>query len=485
MANSTTSGPKRQDTLLTFKISTLIEHATVVLRILTPILLIFPDYDNFPAEGGLLAPYARALPIDRIGATGILAAARRVDTQRAAHASEPRGTMSRKLAALTASVVSIVLLSAATAIAAPSLTLSTGPDPAESITTQIIASGTTTNGETVLSATYKASGGQGCGSNYSADGGETIFSDRRVEEVSFTHSENHEFARAGSYLLCAWLNDESQLGDPVVATASLTVVVRPPHLTLAISAPPVVSTGQTFQITTTAQAEVSRTVNEYTIPNTGRGCPANAGATVDASGASSVYFAAHGTFWDLDGGPFTEVANQIFNSAGQYLVCAYIEYPSTESSPEITANATITAVAPPPPCVVPSFTTATRLATIEQAIRAGSCAVGTVRSIASRTVRAGYVISLSRPSAQHEPNGTPVNITVSTGPPCIVPRVSAGTVLGTVERRLAANHCAVGKVSSARSRRVRRGRVLRLGARTGQVLASHAPIAIVIARHRR
>ena len=39
-------------------ISTLIEHATaqtVVLRILTPIVRIFPDYD-FPAEGGLFLP---------------------------------------------------------------------------------------------------------------------------------------------------------------------------------------------------------------------------------------------------------------------------------------------------------------------------------------------------------------------------------------------------------------------------------------------
>lgn len=45
------------------KVSTLIEHATaqtVVLRILTPIIRIFPDYDDFPAEGGRLLPGSRA-----------------------------------------------------------------------------------------------------------------------------------------------------------------------------------------------------------------------------------------------------------------------------------------------------------------------------------------------------------------------------------------------------------------------------------------
>ncbi|KIJ99251.1 hypothetical protein K443DRAFT_178343 [Laccaria amethystina LaAM-08-1] len=50
--NSTTSG----QVLAHLKISILIEHATVqtvVLKILTPIIRIFPDYDNFLAESAL------------------------------------------------------------------------------------------------------------------------------------------------------------------------------------------------------------------------------------------------------------------------------------------------------------------------------------------------------------------------------------------------------------------------------------------------
>jgi beta-lactam-binding protein with PASTA domain len=154
--------------------------------------------------------------------------------------------------------------------------------------------------------------------------------------------------------------------------------------------------------------------------------------------------------------------------------------------PEITASASITAVAPPPPCVVPSYSSSvTKQKAAEQAIRVSGCALGAVRHVASRTVRAGYVIGLSAAVGKHLPPATAVAIVVSTGPPCVVPHVSAGTALSIAERRLSANHCSVGKISATRSRRYRHGRVLRLGARTGQVLPSHAPIAIVLAGHKR
>jgi hypothetical protein len=308
-----------------------------------------------------------------------------------------------------------------------------------------------------------------------------------VAEGPFSRSVNHTFENAGSYLLCGWLNDDAQAGDPVVATARLIVTVRPPHLALSVSAPASVAVGQTFQVVTTAQAEVERTVEVFVLPNTGRGCPANASAAGGTSGVLNVDFPAHySEDWSVDGGPFSETTNESLNGAGQYLVCAYVQYQSDQSSPEITASALITAVAPPPPCVVPTYSSSvTKQKLAEQAIRASGCALGAVRHIASRTVRAGYVIGLSAPAGKHLPPATAVAITVSTGPPCVVPRVAAGTALGTVERRLSANHCAVGRISSQRSTRYRRGRVLRLGARTGQLLASHSPIAIVLARARR
>jgi hypothetical protein len=395
--------------------------------------------------------------------------------------------MSRKLCALVATgILSSGLFTASSALGAPTLSLGTAADPAESITTQITATGVSTNNQTVLRATLKSTGGQACGANYQADQGSTVIGELgSLEEGPFSRSVNYTFTDAGSYLLCGWLNDTSQAGDPVVASASLTLSVRPPHLALSISAPAIVATGQAFQISTTAQAEVSRTVKEYVLPNTGRGCPANQAAAGTTSGSLPVNWPTHFSGWSVNGGPFTESANVTLQSAGQFLVCAYVQYLSEQSPPEISANAAITAVSPPPPCIVPTFSAVTKLRSAEQAIRISGCAVGKIRRIPNRRVRAGYVIGFSSAPGTRLPPGSAVVITLSTGPPCIVPHVSAGTALGTVERRLIANHCAVGKISSARSRRIHRGRVLRLGVRTGRVLPSHAPIAIVIAKRRR
>jgi hypothetical protein len=271
-----------------------------------------------------------------------------------------KGSQMPRKSLLVSCLVSVSLLGAigagsATA-AEPSLTLATAADPAESVVTQIIAKGTSNNGSTRLGITLKATGGQGCAPNFAADSGSSLIEGSSVEEVAFSKSFNHEFTSAGSYLLCGWLTDTAQAGDPVVATASLTFAVRPPHLVLSISAPPVVQTEQTFQIVTTAQAEVSRTVTEYVIPNTGRGCPANGSAANSTAGVSSVVFPAHLlTNWNVDGGPFSEAANYSLRSAGQYLICGYVQYPTSQSPPEITASSMIAAVSPPPPCVVPAF----------------------------------------------------------------------------------------------------------------------------------
>jgi hypothetical protein len=372
----------------------------------------------------------------------------------------------------------------ATAAADPALTLSTGSDPAESIPTQIIVGGTTTDSETALSVTIKAAGGQGCGASFSADGGSTIYSPSFVAAGSITKSVDHTFDNAGAYLLCGWLSHDGQTGRPVVATASLSFNVRQPHLALALVAPTVVQPEQTFQILTTAQAEVARLFNEVIIPNTNRGCPANASAAEHTSGEQGVYFAAHGTGWIVDGGPFTESANVVLRSVGQYLVCAYAQYPTSQTPPEISATAAVSVVTPPPPCIVPKFTSTTKLKTIESAIKAAGCAVGKIRRAANRRVRSGYVSGVSPAPGTRRAAGTPVNVTVSTGPPCVVPKISAGTALGTAERRLREAHCATGKLRSARSRRYRRGRVMRLGSRPGSVLPSYAPVEITVSSGR-
>jgi hypothetical protein len=267
-----------------------------------------------------------------------------------------------------------------------------------------------------------------------------------------------------------------------VAEASTTFTVRAPHLALSVSAPATVLSEQTFQVLTTAQAEAERPVSEYLLPNTSRGCAANAAAAGSESGEIGVYWPLHGTAWPVIGGPFTESINETLRSPGQYLVCAYVEYPTSQSPPEITANTLITVLAPPPPCVVPTLSAAVKLATAERALTAAGCTVGKITNTASRRIRSGYVSALSPAPGTHLPSGAAVTITISTGPPCVVPHISAGGSLRKVERHIRLAHCAVGKIRSVRSSHQARGRVLRLGARAGQVLRSGAPVEVVISR---
>src|ERR1700749_2389230 len=95
-------------------------------------------------------------------------------------------------------------LSSSLADAAPTLTLSTGPDPTESITTQVSASGTAEDKQTAATVTIKPTGGRECGANPSAAegaGGTFLFGGEDVAEGPFSHSVNHTFEAAGSYLL--------------------------------------------------------------------------------------------------------------------------------------------------------------------------------------------------------------------------------------------------------------------------------------------
>lgn len=304
----------------------------------------------------------------------------------------------------------------ASSAGAATLTLSTGADPTESIATQLSMSGTTTNSQTGLEATIKPTGGQGCGVSDAADSGQNLFFGSDVAEGPFSQSVNHTFQSAGTYLLCAWLDDNSASGDPVVAAASLTFTVRAPHLALSISAPATVRPGQTFQIVTTAQAEVSRSVSEYVLPNTGRGCPANGGAAGQASGSKSVYWPTrYGSSWNVEGGPFTESINETIGSPGHYLICAYVQYPSDQSPPEIAANAAVIAAVPLPHCVIPRISAGTSLAGAESRILRAHCAVGRVRSARSSRYRRGRVLRLSARAGKVLPYHAAVEIVISRG----------------------------------------------------------------------
>lgn len=316
-------------------------------------------------------------------------------------------------------VIGVSLLAVGSpAAVASTMTLAVGSEPVESITTQVSSTGTDASTENDLSVKIQPTGGEPCGANNAADDGETVITEFAGQgNGPHSASANWTFQSAGSYLLCGWLTDDTQTGDPVVAKAELTIPVRPPHIELTIGAPATVLTEQTFQITTTAQAETTRTVLEYIEVNTGRGCPANAQAAAGTSGDSEIFWPHQDLGeWNVNGGPFTEAVDAKLEHTGSYLACAYAEYPNSESAPEATATATISVVTPPPPCVVPSFTQKMRLSTVERRIAAGHCSVGKIEYSHSQRIHRGYVMRLSsRPGAKLAEQA-PVAIVVSTGP---------------------------------------------------------------------
>jgi hypothetical protein len=371
---------------------------------------------------------------------------------------------------------------ATAAQAAPTMQLSIANDPVESVPTQLGASGAgvdTTNGASVF-VTVKPAGGSACAANSQADDGSIVVDGDFGRNPTYASTQNWTFQTAGSYLLCGWLAPSGN-SSMAVAQASQMFTVRQPHLSLTISAPAAVQTGQTFQVATTAQAETQRPAYVYALPDTGSGCPANAAAASDTSGSQTTAIDP----WLVIGGPLMQTINQSFNSAGRYLFCGYFQYPNNQSPPEASTTVSVTVVAPPPPCVVPSFGANLPVASVQQSVKNADCVVGTVRYAASQTVPRGDVVSLTPSPGSHLAPAAAVNVLVSTGPPCVVPAVKAGSRLSVAQRAIRASHCSVGRVSHTRSARVRAGTVVRLSPGTHSRLASGALVAIVVSKGRR
>jgi hypothetical protein len=373
----------------------------------------------------------------------------------------------------------LALSCAASAFAAPTIELTRGNvEPVESIATQLGAV-ITNGGGSYFHLHVKPVGGAGCGANASADSGENVFSSDLVSSASnpVTETRNRTFQNAGSYKVCAWVTKDYS-GLEVETFAETAFVVRKPNLSLSIAIPAAVLPSQTFQVTTTATAETERQVWEYQMPNTGSGCPANANAASRAAGSGGVL-----SYWNVIGGPAIQTRNQTLTTPGSYLYCAYFQYPSQESAPELAATAQMSVVPPPPPCVVPTIHRGASLASVEALIRAASCSVGVIHYPASSSVARGGVLGLSPASGTKLGNGAAVGILISAGRPCIVPIVKPGYSVGRVKRLLAAADCGA-TIVKARSRHVRRGRVIRLGSRAHSRLYPLSRVPIVVSKGR-
>ncbi len=64
---------------------------------------------------------------------------------------------------------------------------------------------------------------------------------------------------------------------------------------------------------------------------------------------------------------------------------------------------------------------------------------------------------------------------------CVVPRIKAGATLAAARKALAKGGCRV-VTKKVRSARVRRGRVVKLSAKTGRRLAAQAKVTVYLSR---
>lgn len=382
------------------------------------------------------------------------------------------------LVTFASAVLAAAIALPASALGAPTIELTRGnAEPVESITTQLGAVVNNATSEDRFFLHVESSGSAGCAANPDADAGEVVIDDYLTNEQDpATFSQNWTFQLAGSYRVCGWVTTGNS--EEVLQSADTTFSVRQPHLTLSVSAPATVAPHQTFQVVTTAQAETERAAWEYLLPNGGDGCPENASAADNASENHTIL-----SSWNVTGGPLTESSNQTLETPGPYLVCAYFEYPNSESPPELTASAPLTVVAPPPPCVVPTFAFGSPLSSVEDSLHAASCSVGPLHYAASTSVARGRVLALSPVPGTRLGTGAAVAIDVSAGRPCVVPFVRAGTNVGHVERLLAAAHCGF-VVVHARSRKVHRGTVVGLGSRAHSHLFPLTRVHIVVSSGR-
>ncbi|MFZ1927233.1 MAG: hypothetical protein WAU42_13960 [Solirubrobacteraceae bacterium] len=249
---------------------------------------------------------------------------------------------------------------------------------------------------------------------------------------TFENTYDYAAPHPGTYLLCAYLqhnsDTESEQTPVVDATTSTMFTVTAPKVevfTVALAAP--AQPSKLFTVDYTTQTDQQLRLQSTIVPGGGLPCAASAGLFEEEVRQD------HGVALNLlsndeyeptyiFGGPKVTQATGTEQAAGPYVICTWIEGPSTG---EVDAAASTpfyvgTPPSPPPPppapsCVVPRFNSRMHLATVERRIRAGHCSVGPVTYERSRRVKSGEVIRLGSRPGTHLRHGARVLILVSSG----------------------------------------------------------------------
>lgn len=181
-----------------------------------------------------------------------------------------------------------------------------------------------------------------CASQPEADAGTVLnyeASEAHGNTGNYTGSVNFTPENTGPYILCGWITGEgpgeSSVLGPTLATASLPIEVRAPHISLSLGVPHRLAAHERFTLELTASSEVKRSLIVLAVPPT-HGCPVSAAATT----AKNLLEA------DVTGGPRVFTAKIApLAGASKWLFCAYADPPGDGSEhPQATTSAVLTLV---------------------------------------------------------------------------------------------------------------------------------------------
>lgn len=249
--------------------------------------------------------------------------------------------------------------------------------------------------------------GAGCAASAAEDPGQLLL-DRSAIDRQFVSTAIRSFDDAGQYVICGWARDTTQTPSPVVASASATISVRVPKLSLAFTVPAAVAVDDLFTFTTVATAETERLAYAGIVPDIGTGCPANYGALQKTSGAVPVLSQ---TGLSVTGGPVTDKEEISLPKKGKYLACGYFHRAAVNVAPQATAKASFVVGAS---CVIPALKGKT-LAQAKKLLTKANCRLGKTKKAKSKTVAKNRIVRTGKAAGTKLAPNTAIGVVVSKG----------------------------------------------------------------------
>lgn len=390
---------------------------------------------------------------------------------------------------LAASAALLCVLSSAAPAAADTATLAFldaagRDDPVVDVGRTITLTGNTAVPKRVY-VKRRATGGAPCAPSASTDSGRELvggtFLNGEPVNGDFRLSRAVIWPDAGTQMFCIWYAASSVESVTPIAQ---NIAFRTPTGTISGTVSPVSPlVREQVTLTVTGASEAPKRVYATIRAAGGAPCPA-------AASSDSGNYLIEGTNVN---GSFSLSETFSSTTAGPKLICLWLADSSSDTAPVAGPQPVTYSVTapppppppPPPPCTVPGVTAGTPLADVLSALTAASCTGGRRTYTASARFRRGTLIKTTPVAGAVLPNGGQVALLLSSGAPCRVPAVRRQMTVAAARSRLRASGCTVGRTVRRRSVRVRRGRVVAFGPRSGSRLSPRARVSIVVSRGRR